>query len=263
MEFTGERLVPHLEHTAELFVKHMSRYLLAQSPCKGKRILDAGCGAGYGAAFLAANGARAVVGIDISPEAIAYARENFQAANLVFQVGDCCNLRFPDHEFDGVVAMEIIEHLDRYPQFLAEVKRVLKPGGFLLVSTPNKEVWSPQQPQPVNPHHVIEFTLDQFRQVLGRYFQEVAVFGQGFARPVIFQNLANLQPGTVHLVRVPIRLLPYRAGSNFYNSLQAPPRRRNTMAEIRKSLYFVILARKHGSAVNIPIPAGDICYFWT
>ncbi|MEW6661067.1 MAG: class I SAM-dependent methyltransferase [Bacillota bacterium] len=135
MEFTGERLVPHLEHAAELFFKHMSRYLLAQSLFKGKKVLDAGCGAGYGSAFLAVNGAKAVVGIDLSPEAINYAKINFQAANLTFQVGDCCDLKFPRNSFDAVVALEIIEHLNQYLQFLAEVKRALKPGGLLLVST--------------------------------------------------------------------------------------------------------------------------------
>ncbi len=263
MEVAGERLVPHLEATCELYIKHMSRYLLAQSLVKGKKVLDAGCGTGYGSAFLATNGAKQVVGVDISPEAVTYAKRNFQASNLIFQVGDCCNLKFPDNSFDGVVALEIIEHLNHYPQFLGEVRRVLKPGGFFLVSTPNKEVWSPKRIQPVNPHHILEFTLDQFRQTLGHNFRELACFGQGFARPIIFQNMANSNAEKVHLIRVPLQLLPYRTGTKHYNSLHAPRRPRNTRDEIQKSLYFVVLAQKHGRRADLPVPTGDICYYWT
>ena len=139
MEFTGERLVPDRDDLSDLYYEHVSRYLLAAPFASGKRVLDLGCGCGYGAAILADRGAADVVGVDASPEAIGYSRERYARPNARFEVMDARALEFPDGAFDLVVSFEVLEHLGDHERFLDEAARVLAAGGGFLVSTPNVE----------------------------------------------------------------------------------------------------------------------------
>src|SRR3954468_24242667 len=86
-EFTGERVIPG-EVDADLLNEHMARYAFAARLSRRKQVLDAGCGAGYGSAELA-RAASDVLGVDVSPDAVAFARERYQAPNLKFEVADC------------------------------------------------------------------------------------------------------------------------------------------------------------------------------
>src|ERR1035438_8652432 len=135
VEFTGERVIPG-RVDADLLNEHMARYAFAARLARGKRVLDAGCGAGYGAAELA-QAADSVVGIDCATEAIEFARANYRLPNLRFEQGSCTHLPYPDGSFDLVVAFEVIEHLENWRDFLQEVRRVLAPAGPVIVSTPH------------------------------------------------------------------------------------------------------------------------------
>ena len=125
-EFTGERLIPG-QVDVDLLNEHMARYAFAARLARGKRVLDAGCGAGYGSAELAP-AALSVIGIDVAPEAVEFARANYQLPNLEFELGSCTALPHAEGAFDLVVAFEVIEHLENWREFLLEVRRVLAPG---------------------------------------------------------------------------------------------------------------------------------------
>src|SRR5437588_11004156 len=134
-EFTGERVIPgHVD--ADLLNEHLARYAFAARLSRRKQVLDAGCGAGYGSAELARTAA-SVLGIDSSPEAIAFACAQYPAPNLRFEEADCSALPAPDGSIDLVVAFEVIEHLQDWRAFLREARRVLAPAGQFIVSTPN------------------------------------------------------------------------------------------------------------------------------
>lgn len=177
VDFTGERLVPG-KVDLELEVEHVNRYIFASDFVKNKKVLDAACGTGYGSALLAEN-ADEVFGVDISEEAIAYAKSNYAASNVNFSVANIEKLPFENDFFDVVVSFETIEHVDTQQQekFLSEVKRVLKDGGILVISTPNRDVYKSRGE---NHFHVAELSLAEFKNLLEKKFKSVKIFSQKF-----------------------------------------------------------------------------------
>jgi SAM-dependent methyltransferase len=173
--FTGERMVPGGALNV-FFQEHFERYQFARQFIAGKTVLDAGCGEGYGPDYLA-EVAREVVGIDNSLDAVHNAESRYQRSNLRFMLMDATKTQFADGIFDVVCAFEILEHIPDYQDFVAEMKRVLAPGGLFIVSTPNKALQSPGQ-KTRSPYHFREFYLDEFADLLTSYFPQVETFGQ-------------------------------------------------------------------------------------
>jgi SAM-dependent methyltransferase/glycosyltransferase involved in cell wall biosynthesis len=187
LEFTGERVVPD-KVEPELFLEHVSRYHFAARFIRGRDVLDFGCGAGYGAAILERAGARRVVGSDLSPAAIHYARSRYDDPALAFCVTDCEASCFPSASFDVVVSFELIEHLASHRLFLTEVRRILRPGGLFLVSTPNKATYRSEPGTPANPFHLRELELDELRRTLHDVFPCVTILGQSRTEGVLFHR---------------------------------------------------------------------------
>lgn len=136
-----ERVIPEkVEHGVLAF--HLKRYRWAQEFSHNKVILDVGCGVGYGTSLLA-EAAKWVVGVDYDWDAIDYARRHYQRWNLSYAVMDCRWLGFPDGCFELITSFEVYEHLPQEAgkMFLGEVKRILRPGGSFLMSTPNAATW--------------------------------------------------------------------------------------------------------------------------
>jgi SAM-dependent methyltransferase len=168
-----ERIVPD-ETEPGIVALHLKRYEFAAPWCHGAEVLDAGCGVGYGSAFLGEVAAR-VVGIDRDEPAIAYARARYSRPNIEFRVADVLALDFPDASFDAVCSFETIEHLDDPEGFVAETARVLRPDGVLLLSTPRADETTTA---PANPFHRVELSRSDFEALLRRFFGEVELYGQ-------------------------------------------------------------------------------------
>jgi glycosyltransferase involved in cell wall biosynthesis/ubiquinone/menaquinone biosynthesis C-methylase UbiE len=174
MDFTGERYVPELHGDIEL--EHIHRYLQACEIAEGKIVLDIASGEGYGSAMLARK-AKYVTGVDISIDAVDHARERYKKENLDFKVGSCVDIPLPDESADLVVSFETIEHHDQHEKMMQEIKRVLRPAGILLISSPDKYNYS-VEPGYSNPYHVKELYQHEFKQLLGNYFKNIIYFGQ-------------------------------------------------------------------------------------
>lgn len=172
--FTGERLTSALSGQTQ--VEHYHRYLFARGLCRGLDVLDVASGEGYGSALLA-QVARSVVGVEYSAPTVRSAQYNFPRGNLTFLQGDARALPLHDAGFDVVVSFETIEHFDRQAAFVAEVRRVLRPDGCFIVSTPDREIYSAPGTPP-NPFHVQEMSLDAFRALLWRQFPYVTILHQ-------------------------------------------------------------------------------------
>ena len=174
MEFTGERMTTAIE--GEIEFEHFHRYCLARDLCPGLDVLDVASGEGYGSSVLA-NVARSVTGVDIDPAAIAHARTTYGAENLRFVQGSALDLPLSDASVEAVVSFEALEHVREQARFMAEVKRVLRPGGKLIVSTPERAVYSARG-EPVNKYHLLELTVAEFDSLLRANFRHVLILSQ-------------------------------------------------------------------------------------
>jgi len=189
LEFTGERVVPG-QVDVDLWNEHLARYLFAARLARRRRVLDMGCGAGYGASELA-HTAATVTGIDVSPEAVALARSSYTAPNLKFLAASATALPFPDASFDLITCFEVIEHLDDWRLLLESARRLLAPGAQFIVSTPNKSYYAESRAEiGPNPFHVHEFEYDEFKAALESVFPSVTLYVQNHVGALSFQPAA-------------------------------------------------------------------------
>jgi SAM-dependent methyltransferase len=174
LEITEERFIPGKGGVTEC--EHLHRYVLACALASGLDVADIASGEGYGS-YRLANVARSVVGIDISFDAIAHSTERYQRSNLRFIQGDCGNLPVQSSSLDLVVSFETIEHHDRHIDFLNEIKRVLRPSGLLIMSSPNRPEFNKTLAS-TNSYHIKELDFDEFNSLLNKHFSSVLIYGQ-------------------------------------------------------------------------------------
>jgi 2-polyprenyl-3-methyl-5-hydroxy-6-metoxy-1,4-benzoquinol methylase len=122
-------------------VEHLHRYAFAAAFVASKDVLDIASGEGYGSRLLASVASN-VTGVDLSAAAVDHARATYPTANLQFLQGDCCDIPLPAASVDAVVSFETIEHVSDHDRVYAEFRRVLRPGGLLLISCPEKQTYS-------------------------------------------------------------------------------------------------------------------------
>jgi SAM-dependent methyltransferase/GT2 family glycosyltransferase len=169
LPFTGERLTSELRGETE--IEHLHRYLLARQLCGQRDILDVASGEGYGSALLA-QVARSVIGLELDAGSIEHARACYKRSNLSFIQSDARAMKVPSQSVDIVVSFETIEHFAEQEEFLSEVTRALRPDGFLIISTPDRDSYSPAG-TPANPYHVQELTQEEFKALLLAKFKFV------------------------------------------------------------------------------------------
>jgi SAM-dependent methyltransferase len=228
LEWTGERLTTATAGQVE--IEHLHRYFLARELCRGLDVLDVAAGEGYGTALLA-QVARSVVGVEVSAEAVVHAAKAYRGPNSRFLEGDARCLPLDDASVDAVVSFETIEHFYEQDQFLAEVRRVLRPGGFFIVSSPERDIYSPSG-SPANPYHVRELSRSEFSVLLHNSFAEVRLLRQ---RPVLGSALVSDGEG-------PGRTLTFeRRGPRHFEASMGLPR----------PMYFIAVASDR-PITNVP-----------
>ncbi len=170
VEFTGERPGRGADFSYDES-RHLAAYHHARDLAAGKEVLDAGCGEGFGTQLLASS-ASYVLGIDYSEEAVRKAREEFALPNLEFKRLDVFDLPSLGRSFDLVCNFQVLEHLREPLPFLRAVSTALKPGGALLLTTPNRLTSVSE-----NPYHVKEYTEEELSSLLKEVFTEVRIYG--------------------------------------------------------------------------------------
>lgn len=163
LPLTGERTVPGVPEENYWFQRHVVAYDLACLRARGRDVLDAGSGEGYGTAMLA-EVARSAVGVELEEWVVDHARRAHEG--VAFRTADVCDTGLPDDSVDVVVNLQVIEHLPDIGRFLAEQRRILRPGGELVVATPNRLTFTPHSHEPTNIFHVEEFTAEELTERL-------------------------------------------------------------------------------------------------
>ncbi len=190
--------------------EHQARYRFAARHVAGRAVVDCACGAGLGTAQFVAAGARRVLGIDVSADAIRLARAA-SPAQFVLAAGTA--LPLPPRSVDAFVSLETVEHVADDGAFIDEIARVLSSDGIFICSTPNRTVKNPglrAEERPINPFHVREYTEGEFRSLLARRFRTVEILGQNPCR----RYVARL--GTAARRFLPVRMLArMQQGSKF------------------------------------------------
>jgi SAM-dependent methyltransferase len=172
---TGERVDP--EVAGGNFTNHFKVYKFIAQIARDRRVLDVGCGTGYGTDYLRQNGAQAV-GIDISKTALRYAHRKYPEVR--FARMDAQKLEFPPASFDLVVSTENFEHLRDQAGHLREIRRVLAPGGIAFIATPNPEMFVEA---PHNPYHTHEAAFAELNTMLAAVFSEVVILENRIVPP--------------------------------------------------------------------------------
>lgn len=173
---------------------HMGRYASAVSFVENKRVLDLACGEGFGAYFLASFGPKIITAVDISGEAIRKAKKSFVHPSLEFLEADARNVSrlFQPNSFDVVISYETFEHIENPQDYLLEIKKVLAPGGIVVISCPNDNWYYPEESNS-NPFHIKKYTFLEFRKVTEEVFGKATFWLNG--TPAIgFQNVQVFPP---------------------------------------------------------------------
>jgi SAM-dependent methyltransferase len=171
MFFTGERL-----SIKDIGGINQARYEFASRYVKKKEVIEFGCAFGYGSFILAKKRAKSVLAVDFNEKAILYAKKNFKHKNISYVLSKIETLNY-NKRFDTAIAFELIEHLQKPNVLLNLVRRSLKKGGYLIVSTPNRALSSYDGNKPSNPYHIKEYYPHEFKSLLKRYFNQVEMFG--------------------------------------------------------------------------------------
>lgn len=177
MDFTGERFIPNIE--GWLAFQHYHRYYFSSKflDLSDKIVLDIACGEGFGSHILAKN-SQFVYGIDISKESVEHATASYKSSNLKFLEGSTSSIPLNDSSVDIVVSYETIEHHNEHEKMLLEIKRILKPNGILIISSPDKGFYEKHFPGYKNVYHVKELYSKEFEKLIAKNFKFVDIFLQ-------------------------------------------------------------------------------------
>lgn len=225
LEPTGERMIlEHYRSSPEdyvIYLLHIATYDFAERYTAGKRVLDYGCGSGYGAARIARNAAQ-VDAVDVAQDAIDYARSQHQSDNLRFQRIDPVRpLPFADASFDTVLSFQVFEHVQDTEGYLSEIRRVLAPGGTLVLVTPDRSTRLLPLQKPWNRWHLKEYDSAGLRRRIERHFPAVKALNMSGRRDVIEIELRRCNRLKWLALPFTLPFIPDRARITMLNAVHA------------------------------------------
>lgn len=181
LTLTGERTLPGIAHENYWFRRHEVAYEWLAPWCRGARVVDAGCGEGYGADLLART-AGSVIAVDASPDVVAHVARRYPSLRAVR--ADLLRLPVVAGAAEVVVNLQTIEHLADQEAFVAECARALRPSGTFVVTTPNRLTFSPGRDVPLNPFHTRELSAAELRDLLAPWFEVTRMLGVRHGRRI-------------------------------------------------------------------------------
>lgn len=222
--WTGERLETFVNN--RIAIEHIHRYALAKNYIENKIVLDIACGEGYGSNLMSEK-ASFVYGVDIDLETISKASCKYKKNNIKFLKGSTSDIPLEENSIDIVVSFETLEHHDKHDEMMVEIKRVLKPNGILIISSPDKLYYSDFRNYN-NIFHKKELYKDEFINLLREYFKNILLLSQIHINGVslilneINQNALSLFSGNFNQInnkeKLPMFLIAIVSDDNFEKS---------------------------------------------
>ena len=185
LSFTGERLVGDNPLLKPQRVENLARFNFFTKQLSGGKVLDYGCGAGEGTCFLSESPSYDVFGLDLSIEAVKYAKQTCVNNSPEFICGDILSPGLSKESFDGIISVEVIEHIAEADSYLKNISLLLKPEGICMLTTPNSLISSPKASS-LWPDHVKEYQPSELIELCSRHFGQVKLYGQSI--PVYEEN---------------------------------------------------------------------------
>jgi ubiquinone/menaquinone biosynthesis C-methylase UbiE len=175
-KYTGERLETYIYSKSA--IDHLHRYAIASKFVKDKIVLDIASGEGYGSNLISKDAAF-VYGVDIDKTTVANAQLKYKKENLKFLVGNTSSISLENNSVDIVISFETIEHHNEHDEMMFEIKRVLKPSGMLIISTPDKLTYSDKRNYN-NEFHVKELYKQEFKNLIASHFENYQLLNQSY-----------------------------------------------------------------------------------
>lgn len=202
-KWTGERLESFIQ-TRDT-IDHLHRYALVLDYIKDKVVLDIACGEGYGSNLMSQQ-AQYVYGVDIDVETILNAQKKYKKENLNFQNGRADLIPIETNSIDVVVSFETIEHHDKHEEMMLEIKRVLKPDGIIVISTPDKYFYTDKRGFK-NEFHVKELYREDFVNLVNNHFKvsqlliQSYINGNSYIYNNSFERKINVYSGDFSIIK--------------------------------------------------------------
>lgn len=170
--YSGERILPTKLFNVT-YQQSLVAYEFAAKHSEGKTVLDVASGEGYGT-FVLGKTASKVIGLDYHRPAVEEAQKNYGSETVSFVQGDLLNAPkvLKGELFDVVCCFQTIEHVKDHDAFLTSLAAVTKPGGSIMVSTPNTNMF-----HSFNPYHVHEVDAEEMKSLFKRHFPDSTVYG--------------------------------------------------------------------------------------
>lgn len=182
LEPTGERVVEEFYQSSPenylIYLFHVVTYNFASRYVQRKKVLDYGCGSGYGT-YRMSRDCESIVGVDIAEDAVEYARARYSAENLDYrrvEPAESRPLPFEGSSFDTVLSFQVIEHVRDVNQYLAEIARVLRPGGIFVCATPDRSTRLIPGQKPWNMWHLVEYSVHDLEMAMSDHFSKIDMF---------------------------------------------------------------------------------------
>jgi len=178
LKFDGERVLPEEIGNVEeylCYLRHRAAYeYVCDKMPSGLEWLEIGSGEGYGT-NLVSSGAKKITGLDVDKDAVAHASNKYSSAGCSYSAYDGKTLPVDSNSIDVVISFQVIEHVEDDNGFVAEARRVLKTGGRLILTTPNRIYRLRPGEKPWNRFHVREYYPEEFRTLLASHFSDVSL----------------------------------------------------------------------------------------
>lgn len=209
MDTTDQRLKLNecVENEAELYnhLMHLATYQFASGYATGKKVLDYGCGSGYGAHLLA-SAASHVTAVDIDETAVKYAKERYELDNLSFRLIP----EILDEKFDVITSFQVIEHVADDNAFILRLKGMLNPGGCILISTPDKKnrLYAYIQ-KPWNVYHLREYSMKSLSKLLSLHFTRIEILRIGSTSELVKEEIARTKKQRLISLPFTLSIYPY------------------------------------------------------